>query len=359
MVPILSLYAKKLGSTVEMAGLIVGAYSIVHVPASVVFGRIIDKVGRKLPLIIGLASDAVSMILYTVSMNPLHLLITRILHGLGGAFVGPSTMSFMVDLAQDTEKGKLMGVYGASIAASVLIAFMLSGVVVSNWGYSSLFHLLLIALGFTVLISLFISETRMVEARRRTTLWETFHTFKALFGRRGLAASYYSIFAQYFTLGSITTLFPLYVKRYGMAEFSVAILFSSFALLFILLQYPSGILSDKIGRKTPLVLGLSMVMIAILSIPLLKDLRGLVLMMMLYGIGSGIIFPTTSALVADETEEDERGIATGVFYAGIVGGVAVGAPITGLVAATWGISLGLVSSFVAPFIAILAVLILS
>ncbi len=69
--------------------------------------------------------------------------------------------------------------------------------------------------------------------------------------RRGLIASYCSIFALYFTFGGVVTLLPLYVKGLGMGAFHVGLLLAAFAIVFILLQFPSGFLSDKVGRKLP------------------------------------------------------------------------------------------------------------
>jgi MFS family permease len=66
--------------------------------------------------------------------------------------------------------------------------------------------------------------------------------------------------------------------------------------------------------------------------------------MALYGIGYGILFPSISALVADHTIPEERGMATGMFHALLTAGVATGAPIIGWVGGMVGVELGLVLS---------------
>ena len=65
---------------------------------------------------------------------------------------------------------------------------------------------------------------------------------------------------------------------------------------------------------------------------------------MLYGIAYGILFPSISALIADHTISEERGLATGIFHALLTAGVAIGAPIMGCVGGMIGIKLGLVLS---------------
>ena len=73
LVPIMALYAEELGAGVGITGLIIGLYSIVNTPANILFGRLIDKVGHKLPLIFGLLGDALAMVFYSLCHLPLHL----------------------------------------------------------------------------------------------------------------------------------------------------------------------------------------------------------------------------------------------------------------------------------------------
>ena len=66
-IPIISFYSVALGADLLMVGLIVGAYSIAHVPANLVFGRVVDRIGRRRPLVYGLLWDAVSVALYAIA----------------------------------------------------------------------------------------------------------------------------------------------------------------------------------------------------------------------------------------------------------------------------------------------------
>ena len=52
--------------------------------------------------------------------------------------------------------------------------------------------------------------------------------------------------------------------------------------------------------------------------------------MVFFGIGHGMIFPTSASIIKNNTEDHNRGVATGTFYALVVTGIAIGAPISGL-----------------------------
>lgn len=73
LIPIMALYAEELGAGVGVTGLIIGLYSIANTLANVLFGRLIDKVGHKPPLIFGLFGDAPAMGFYSLCRLPLHL----------------------------------------------------------------------------------------------------------------------------------------------------------------------------------------------------------------------------------------------------------------------------------------------
>ena len=344
LIPVIALYAAQLDASVGIIGLIVGLYSITNTPANVLFGRLIDRIGDKLPLIGGLLGDALSMFLYSVCRLPVHLALVRAIHGTSGGLVGPATMSIVARYSRQTEKGKGMAVYGMSLAAATLVGYGLSGIVVSRLGYQALFLLgavmLMIGAGISLLLPRATKERGMAT---ETSPAGGFNKVKDLLGRRGLTVAYCSIFAQYFTFGGVVTLLPLYVKGLGMEALHIAMLMATFAVMFIIIQMPSGLLSDKIGRLPPTVIGLSLGIVSLLILPSVVTLPLLAGVMALYGIAYGILFPSISALVADHTIPEERGIATGIFHALLTAGVAIGAPVAGWVGEILGVELGLVS----------------
>src|SRR5439155_918067 len=121
-------------------------------------------------------------------------------------------------------------------------------------------------------------------------------------------------------------------KERGYGALVVGLSFTAFAILSLLLHYPAGILADRYGPATPATVGLVAVAIAMASIPLLRDLPTLLILMALFGVGHGFVFPSASALVSRGADPEQHGLVTGLFYALLVAGVAVGAPIMAAVA---------------------------
>jgi MFS family permease len=357
LIPVMSLYASELGAGIGIAGLIVGLYSITNTPANILFGRWIDKVGSKLPLTVGLIGDALGMFLYSVCRLPVHLALVRAFHGTSGGLVGPSTMSIIADYSDRADKGRTMAFYGIALAAATLVGYGLSGVLVSRLGYNAVFWfgaaLLVVGVGLSRLLPAKLSDGA---TEASPSSGGGLARVKDLLRRRGLVVAYCSVFAQYFTFGGVVTLLPFRIESLGMEAFHVGMLLATFAVMFIIVQFPGGALSDRLGRRIPSAIALMLGIIALVLLPFQSTFLLLAVVMALYGIAFGILFPSISAMVADGSLPEERGMATGIFHALLTAGVAVGAPVMGWVGQGAGVNLGLMLTPVIMALALIVAL---
>jgi len=348
LVPIIALYAQSVGADLLQIGIIVGLFSAVHAPANLFFGRIADRFGRKLPLEVGLLWDAVSLFLYSLAATPLLLALVRISHGVGSGLVGPSSMALVADNSPSERKGRAMALYGMSLALAVVIGFAIAGPIVARLGYATLFYVLSggLLLGFVIAAS--ISESPHVGAAGMP--WRRLISYAR---QPSPAAGFASIFSLYFILGAFVALVPLHLQaELGYGPLAVGLSFTAFAILSLLLHYPAGILADRFGAATPATVGLVAVALAMACIPLLRDLPSLLILMALFGVGHGFVFPSASALVSRGADPEQHGVVTGLFYALLVAGVAVGAPIMAAVASQSNYGTGIWASALASLVGI-------
>jgi MFS family permease len=86
-----------------------------------------------------------------------------------------------------------------------------------------------------------------------------------------------------------------------------------FFLPFALFQYPLGIVSDRIGRFVPVVVGSLCFGIAIVGVGLAPSLPVAAGLMVVVGLLGALVAPATMALATDLVPDNERGIALGGF----------------------------------------------
>jgi MFS family permease len=346
LIPVIALYAVHLGASISTVGLIVGIYSLTNFFINIIGGRCIDKFGYKAPLIGGLFGDAIAMFGYTLCAAPWHLALARAFHGISGGFVGPATMSVMALNTSPENKGKTMSYYGIAIATSTLIGYGVGGTVVSKFGFNPLFYTGAGIVLIGVIISYFLPKMKKQDHNEykvvQSSIKDTLKT--ALRGKA--AISYLAVFAQYFSFGGVVTLLPLYIKGFNLDAFYVGILLAIFSLTFIVTQLLGGNLSDRIGRLIPIASGLGLASISLILLPFANLLATLAVIMGLYGISYGLLFPSISALLADSVSSEQYGVATGIFHALITLGVAVGAPLIGVIGEHTSVRTGLILIFI-------------
>src|SRR3989442_4677664 len=126
LVPVIALYAQHVGADLVTIGIIVGLFSAVHAPANLLFGRIADRFGRKLPLQVVLLWDATSLFLYSLTTTPLTLTLVRVSNGIRSGLTGPSSIALMADTSTPEPKRLAMALYGKSHAFAVVIGIAIA-----------------------------------------------------------------------------------------------------------------------------------------------------------------------------------------------------------------------------------------
>lgn len=358
LLPVIAFYATALGADLLLTGVIVGLYSAVHAPANILFGRYVDRTGRKRPLAIGLFWDAASLLLYVAASSPLLLVLARISHGIGGGLVGPSSMSLVADTAPAERKGRVMALYGTAIAFGVILGNGLAGPLVGAAGSGrplqpSDFHYLFFVLAATlvaggaVALTIREPETKSEPGRFR---WAV---LRGYLPRANPMAGYFGIFTLYFILGGFVLLVPLHLKAaLGYGPRDVAFAFTMFAVLSLLFHYPAGMLADRFGPAGPSLIGYMALAAAMAAIPLSSNGTHVFAAMALFGLGHGFLFSTSSTLVTRAADRENLGVYSGLFYTVLVLGVAIGAPMMGAVASFSTVAIGIWASAWVVFLGI-------
>ncbi|MFX0012342.1 MAG: MFS transporter [Candidatus Hermodarchaeota archaeon] len=327
-IPVIATYAEKLGASIIMIGFIVGVYSMVHIPSNIIFGRLVDRIGRKTLISIGVMIDGLSMFLYSIAQDPMFLLFGRIIHGIGGGFGGPATMAYISDATSQRHSGRGMALYGISIGFSNLIGFLLGGLVAQLIGENILFFIIAIVL-FVMAFSSYYLPSLYQPSKEKLSLKEEFIIFKQTVLRKSMIGPYSSILAMMFNMGIVTAVYTLMLEHATYSVGQTGMILSIMVIFSIIIHYPAGILSDRLGHMKVMLIGLLLIAgafgIFMISFGVPIPMIGMIFL----GLGHGLIFPSSAGYIKEKTKDSESGIATGTFYALIVAGVAIGAPISG------------------------------
>lgn len=130
--------------------------------------------------------------------------------------------------------------------------------------------------------------------------------------------------------GMITPLLPFYIENMGAGGTELGLLVASYAVMRMICGPIWGSLSDRVGRKPILLIGILGYAVTMLWFGLASQLWMLFAARILAGILSSATAPTTMAFVSDSTPEDERGGGMGMLGAASGVGTILGPVLGGL-----------------------------
>ncbi len=127
----------------------------------------------------------------------------------------------------------------------------------------------------------------------------------------------------------LVPLLPRYARDLGLNPLKVGILFGSYAVALLLATFPVAILTDRYGRRAPMLWGLAGLAATTLLFAVSSQYWLLVLARFLQGIAGAATWLPGMALLADHFPSESRGRAMGTAFAAANLGVLLGPPISG------------------------------
>ncbi len=128
-----------------------------------------------------------------------------------------------------------------------------------------------------------------------------------------------------------TPLYVIYKERFGLSELIITVIFVTYAAGVIAALLLFGSLSDQIGRRPVLLLGLAFSALSAVAFLLATELGLLLVGRMLSGFSAGIFTGTATATLVDLAPRKRRGRATLVATMANMGGLGCGPLLAGVV----------------------------
>jgi DHA1 family multidrug resistance protein-like MFS transporter len=135
---------------------------------------------------------------------------------------------------------------------------------------------------------------------------------------------YLSVFVAVLGFSLVAPIFPLYVINLGASYTLLGFIISIYGAVQLITQIPIGRISDKVGRKPLIILGL--IFFTLLP-PLYIYATNAILLIpirILGGIGASAVWPLAMALIVDKVSRESRGASMGRYNAAFYSAMAVG-----------------------------------
>ena len=143
------------------------SYTLVFAALLLVFGTLADRYGRRRVLIIGVTIFALASILAAFAQTGDLLIGSRVIQGIGGAMVLPTTLSIINATFRGRERGIAFAVWGSTIGGMVAVGPLLGGWLTTYFSWRWAFGIN-IPFGILIIIGtlIFVIESKAADVRR-------------------------------------------------------------------------------------------------------------------------------------------------------------------------------------------------
>jgi MFS family permease len=314
------------------------SFGLVKGALNSVAGTLADRWGRKRVLLIGwLAGLPIPLMLWLAPTWGC-ILVANALLGFQQGFTWTMTVTSQIDLADSRERGLAVGINEATGYVGVGLAGFLTGALATAIGARAglaLFSLSVVVLA--LLSSLTLRETLFwahAEGQQAPSAPEPL-------GRAFVRISFLNTSTRALCQGGVANkiadafvwaLLPILLRQEGLSPTGVGEVVGLYGAIWGLNQLWTGHLSDRIGRKGPIVAGF---LLLVLSLAALGWLRGRLAWFLDaggMGLGMALLYPNLIAAVSDVIPAQQRGQGLGVYRYWRDTGYAIGGLVLGGVA---------------------------
>jgi len=307
--PTLPILAQEIGASKAAIGLIAAASTVTGILTSLPAGLLSDRRGRR-PLLI--ASGLVffsAPLLYFFIHSAWQLALVRIYHGLATAVFGPVAMAYVADLAP-VRRGERLGYYTSATLVGRTVAPVVGGAILTGLGAWQGVYVVCAGAGLLALVGMFLlPEPKAAPMAAAEKVGRA--PLRAVFANRNILVTSVAEAAQFLAFGALEAFLPLYALSVGVNEAAVGLLFGVQVGVRTLARPLMGILSDRYGRKGPIVLGLGLTGATMALFAQAQAWWALLGLSLAFGLGLSIASAATSAYVADLAPAEARGAALG------------------------------------------------
>ena len=315
--PVLPRFAESLGAAPELIGMIVAASTVTGVLFKLPAGALSDLLGRRRVMLLGAVFFAVPPFVYPFVIDAAALLALRFVHGFATAIFAPVASAYVAGLGE-AARGARLGWFSSANDLGATAGPLIGGLILYATASFATSYLLVgmlgvLALGMTLLLPETEPKTTLAQSSltaRAAEFWDGLRdviTTPAVLTAAAVEAT------MYLGFGAFLGFLPLYARNVGLNDGAIAVVLALQLTVALLAKPFTGNMSDRLGRKPVIVLGLFASAAALPLIFRMTSFAGLVAVVPLLGLGVAAVTPATNALIADLVAVRRLGTGMGVF----------------------------------------------
>lgn len=316
--PALPMFAAAIGAGELMIGTIVAVSTMTGMVAKPLVGALSDRWGRRLWFLAALVLFAGTPFLYQLIETPEQLLALRLFHGSATAIFGPVTLAIVAEMARTGRATRLawfeMAREFGYLAAPTIAGWML----LTFEDPADLFTVIGLFSCFAFVPALFIrfepTPMQAEPARRPGLLRQLAAGLAHTASRVEMWVAGLLEMMVYSVTYGLKAFLPLFVvKIAGFSWLDAGLFFTVQEAAHMATRPIGGPIGDRVGYLPAIAAGIAVLGAALLWLPAVSGAGALLVVAALSGVGQGLIFPSTVAMVGNAVGSGHLGLGLGIY----------------------------------------------
>ena len=342
LIPVLPLYADRLGASPFQVSLILTVYALAQLLFLPAWGWVSDRIGRRPVILVSLLGTVGSFVVLTFAETMAMIYVARVLAGFFAASIG-TAQAVVTDVTPPSERARGMGIIGAAFGAGMIVGPMIGGIAATFGDKMPFYVVAALALANFLVAWVRLPESRPPALRkpgwpelRRALVPTPLRLIAAVHDRR-IGLFLYLFFHLFTAFAVLEALITLYVGvEFGKGPFDVALLFAWIGLvLFITQGFLLRRLVSYAGESRLVVVGLLAMGFGLASVALVPTYPWFFAAGSLIAFGNGVTFPSFTSLYSKACAAENAGELFGQSQSMATTGRIVGPMFGGYLMQTW------------------------
>ncbi|QDY45277.1 MFS transporter [Planococcus glaciei] len=316
---------EEFSATTSEAGLVTGIFIIGTLIGRLGIGRVIDKIGRKRTLLIGLTLFTVTTLLYYVQLGLPFLMVNRLLHGMTLGIASTAAGTIVAQIIPMSRKGEGIGYFSMSATMATAIGPFIGLFMTQRTSFEVIFGLCLALGAISLLVSLFV-QVPPLEAAPASAQTKGFSVSNFL-EPKAIPIAFITL-AVSLCYASVLSFINFYAIEIDLVD-TASMFFVVYALAVLASRPFTGRLMDVKGANYVMYPAFAVFALGLFLLSTADNSVTLLLSGALIGLGFGNMQSTTQAVAVKLTPPHRMGLATSTFFIFMDAGLGFGPYILG------------------------------
>ena len=323
-----------LGASAWLVGLVEGSAETTASLLKVLSGYWSDKIKKRKPFVLtGYGLSTIAKPLFAFASSGFFVLSIRVFERIGKGIRAAPRDAIIAESSDESVRGKAYGFHRAMDGVGSILGAIIAFILLPIIGFRNIFLFAFIPGVIAVFLILFIKENR---SKKQVTGQEPY--VKISLSKLPRNLKLFIFVSSIFAIGHFGYAFLLLkVQNIGLSDNTAVLFYVFFYIIYTIFVIPSGILSDKVGRKPVLIGGYILFVITSIGLMFSTSFNFVLFFFIVYGIFYAMIDGVQRAFVVDLAPSELKATALGTFHTAI-----------GIVALPSGFIAGLIWDTISP-----------